>query len=233
MSSYLELCNKFRQQSGITGSDLASVISQTGMNLKIVNWIKDADNEIQNLWEDWKFLDKEVTINTVSGTDEYSLSALSITDLNYWEPQHFYIKPGTANYSKIEPFDYDEWLSSRFRLGVKSSNQPDRVVIKPDDSLVFIDKPDDAYEIWGKYWARPTLMSANASTSSIPIQFENIIMYKAQMFYALYYEDEYMYARAEKLYMDELVKLEANQLPDQRSRTKSANSEEDARITTD
>jgi len=233
-STFLQLCQKFQRMTGITGSEMTSVENQTGIPKKIVDWIPDADNEIQGLWQDWRFLivDKKViTVNSgQDGTsDEYSLTALGVEDiLNRWDPKQFYINPGTANYATLTELKHRDWMGSAARLGVKNSAQPSQFVIRPDNSLVFVDKPNAEYTVWAAYFKSITKMSANGSMSNIPAAFENIIIFKAQMKYAAYYEDDDLYLQAEKDYNMELVKLEAAQLPEQHSRTTAANYDDDS-----
>lgn len=234
MSSFLELCQLFQRKTGITGSEMTAVTNQTGLDSKIVNWISDADNEIQNIWQDWNFLrvdGKVITINSgQDGTgDEYSLSALGITDLVRWDFDNFYINPGAANYAELTKIPHKEWLKSAARLGVKVSAEPTQIVFRPDKSLVFVDKPDAEYTVWGSYFKFITKMSANSDTSNIPTVFENIIIYKAQMFYAQYYEDDDLYNEARMNYDAELVKLESAELPGQHIRTTAANNTDDIR----
>ena len=231
MSTFLQLCQRFHRDTGITGSEMSSVANQVGMNKKIVNWISDSDNEIQNLWQDWKFLrvDGQV-ISIVSGTSSYSLATLAITNLVRWDPEHFHINPGTANYAPLSEMKYSDWLNSAARLGTAVSAQPSRFVIKPDNSLVFIDQPNANYTVWGSYFKSITKMTANADTSNIPAPYEDIIIYRAQIKYAIYYEDDDLYNQATNDYNMALMKLEAAELPEQHIRTTSANVGDDVRI---
>lgn len=234
MSNYLELCQKFQRVTGITGSEIASVVSQTGMNLKILTWIADADIDTQNLWQDWKFLDDyNQIITTAALTDEYTLASLAITDHITWDKKKFFINPGAANYRKLNFMEYDEWLESRERLGVKLNNEPRKFTILPNNSIVFMDRPDDAFTIWARYFIAPTRMSANSDESAIPATYEMVIVHRAKMYYAEFYEHWDMYESAEKDYLKELMKLEAAQLPGQETRTRSANDPEDNRIVTE
>lgn len=227
MSNYLELCQKFQTITGITGSQMATAVGQTGMNLKIATWVADADEKIQKLWTDWKFLQGDAIISLVQGTDEYSLVTLGRTDLIEWKEKEFFINPGTANYAKLTPVPLDEWRQSSERLGVRASGQPSRVVVKADNGLVFIDKPDTTYTVWGGYLKKPTRMAADASTSLIPVAFEMAILHLAKMAYAEYYENWQLYNAVEQVYLNELVALESAQLPEQQARSRSANDPED------
>jgi hypothetical protein len=231
MSNFLTLCQKFQEKTGITGSAIASVVNQTGMNSRIVGWIADAAEDVESLWQDWGFLEGKATITLTSGTDEYSLSAMGITDYISWDKERFYINPGAATYRKLSIFPYEEWLDSRERLGVKTNDEPNKVTIKPDHSLVFMNVPDNTYTVWGRYFITPTRMTVNASTSLIPTTYELIIIRQAQMYYADYYEDPELYNFAEKKYLDLLTRLEAAELPGGHiTRTRAANNPEDNMI---
>ena len=227
MSNYLALCQKFQEKSGITGSEIASVLNQTGMNKRIIGWIADAEENVRNLWQDWKFNEGEKVITTIIGTDEYTLAALGITDHVSWDKDRFYINPETDSYRKLNYVTYQEWLDSGDRLGVKVNEEPNKIVIKPNNSLVLIGVPDDAYTIWARYFLISTRLAANADTSPIPTEYELVIIHRAKMYYAEYYENPDLYSTADKDYLAELVKLEAAQLPEQETRTRAANNPED------
>lgn len=233
MSDYLTLCQKFQEKSGITGSEIPSVLNQTGMNKRIVNWIADSEENVRNLWQDWKFNEGEKVITTAAGIDEYTLATLSITDHVSWDKDRFYINPGTDSYRELDHMSYQEWLDSGDRLGAKVNEEPRKIVIKPDNSLVLIGVPDDVYTIWSRYFLISTRLAADADTSPIPTQYELVIIHRCKMYYAEYYEDPDLYRSAENDYLAELVKLESAQLPDQETRTRSANNPEDNVIITE
>lgn len=227
MSSYLELCQKFARVTGITGAAIPSVTGLTGMNLKIVGWIADADIDIQGEYQDWKFLDILKAFDTVADKDTYSLADLGITDMNSWDVKRFFINPGLANYRKLNEFDYYEWLESRQRLGVKVSKEPTQIVIMSDYSIVLVDKPDEIYTIWGRYFRVPTRMVANEDISAIPTTYEMAILYRAKKYYAEYYEHWDLYKSANTDLEKEMIKLEAQQLTDQKEKARGANDAED------
>jgi hypothetical protein len=232
-STFLALCQKFPVVTGVAGNIPQAVTGQTGILQKIVNWVADADTTIQGLYQNWNFLRTDGQVITLAlGTSEYSLSTLGITDLITWDRKRFVLSPGTAGFVKLKEYDYSEWLDSNDRLGATASNvKPDRVVIKPENSLVFVGPPNDTYTVWASYYSAPTRLAANTDTSPIPTTFENIILYRAKMFYAEYYEDWDLYKSAEKDYEAELVKLEAAQLPGQSVRTNSDYPEDNVIIT--
>lgn len=222
MSTFLELCQKYPKITGITGNIPYAVTNQTGMNEKICIWIADADLLVQRLYHDWNFLRTEVIISITEGTAAYSLTTMGITDLNSWEKDKFILEPGSAAYTVLTEMKYDDWLTSSYRVGASSSDKPSQFVIKPDNSLVFVDTPDDDYTAWANYFKKPTRMAANTDTSDIPVQFEDIILFRAKMSHAEYYEDMALYQSAYKNFRNELTRLEAHSLPDQEPKTAGA-----------
>lgn len=214
MSTYLELCQKLPKMAGITGYVPVTVTSQTGILEKICTWVADADVEIQRHYHDFPFLEKKVVITTSSGTAEYSLSTLGITDLNSWQPNHFVLKPNTTDVSTLSEMKYYDWRTSDARLANEDNDEPTSVIIKPDNTVVFSPTPDATYTSWGWYYKVPTKMTTDSSTSDIPSQFEDVILHLAKKKYAQYYGDTLLMQIAERDYYTELNRLIANQFTD-------------------
>ena len=68
--NYLALCDKLLKETGLSDQGVSSVIGQSGLNKKAVDWINRAWTEIQNL-NDWNFLWKTSSFNTVNGQQNY------------------------------------------------------------------------------------------------------------------------------------------------------------------
>jgi len=221
--NYLQLCQEFRRLTGIAGSGPANVTGQIGINDKIVAWIADADLWIQRKYTDWQFLRSSVDIVTIASKDEYSLSDIGVTDYGRWIVDEFFINPGTANYSQMTEYDYEAWMRSEFRLGVKHENEPDKFVVKPDGGLVFIDVPDGQYTVRASYYRSPRKMTDNVDVSPIPEQFHIAIILRAKMFLGEYHEDGGLYQSAEKDFKEVFSELEAHSLPDWHPKTVGSN----------
>ena len=219
-STYLALCQKYQRDSGIVGSTIVSAETfSTPMEQKICEWIADADEFAQNIYSDWPFLRTEKTITLSSGTDTYTLTDLSITDWATWSHDDFVINPGTDEYGEVSYVPYEEWLKSSERLGVKESSEPSSVTIKPNGTLVFMDKPDSSYTVWSIYFKSPTRLSSNTDTSDIPSRFERIILARTKMYHGEYYGDWELYQSGEKEYNALFTQLEAWAFPDNRLKT--------------
>jgi len=217
MSTFLQLAQQLQRDLGVSGTSVSAVTGQTGMLEKLVNWIADADEFIQSLYWDWKFLWSEYSIATVAGNAAPTVPS----DLGVWDRESFWLNYTLATKKKLQYMDYYEWRDS-LGYGVKTNSKPSYITIKPDNSIILERPPDAAYTLTGEYWKTPTRMTANGDLSAIPAQFHRIIVVQAKLWYAEEEEITTVYQAADKeLNGDErgnlglMDKLKSNQLPGQ------------------
>ena len=134
-TTFLAKCVKFREDVGISGSGPGSVVNQVGILKQIVNWVADADEEIQRLWEDWTFLFvPKVVITATADKQSFTPTELSITNIARWKETKFISKPGTANFKRLKyDMTFDEYLESSIYLAAQESGEPERVIVNPTD----------------------------------------------------------------------------------------------------
>lgn len=223
MSDFLTLVQQLQREVGVAGSPLTTVLNQTGMYSKLVNWTADADIHIQALKTDWKFLWSEYSVSTIIGTAEPATPA----DLNLWDRDSFYLDYTLASNRKLKYLDYKVWRDGLGR-GIQVNHKPSQIVIKPSNQIILHSVPDAVYALTGEYWVKPTKMVDNTDTSAIPVGYERIIIVQAMMWYAVEQEmpDVYKTAQLEmfgdpraKKDIGLLGRLKANQLPGQEGRT--------------
>ncbi len=220
MSTFLQLCQKTARECGVPGGGPASVLTQTGILLKIVGWVADSDELIQNKWADWGFLSAEFSTNTIVGTNEYAAPA----DFGAWDEDSAFLDYSTDDYSQLTIIPYKEWRSF-YRPGNNSNEKPGFFTINQSNSLILEPKPDAIYSLTADYWTKAVKMTANADTSKIPAQYERAIISRAKIFYAEDQEAEYMRGTASAEYADILRRLEAAQLPGQGNNTRAEGEE--------
>ena len=218
MSTYLELCQKVRQEVGVTGTGPTAVTSQTGMLQKIVNWVADADVEIQSRWFDWRFLWKQFSDSTIVGTKDVSAPS----DLGTWDEDSFYLDYTASTYRKMAVMDYRSWRDN-YRNGTKTNAKPGWIIVRPDDAIILEPPPDAVYTLTADYWKAPTRMSANTSTTPIPTNYERIIVARAKIYYAEHENAPEVLIGATTEYNDLLDKMEAKYLDGQKSRRLARN----------
>ena len=207
-SSYLQLCNDVIRECAISGGDISAVTSQTGLRNKVVEWVAEADMHIQKLYRDWNFLHTSHSDTTITGNKDY----VKPTDLGHWDTSSFFLDYTSDDYVHLDEMDYIVWRNE-YGLGTQTNDKPAWVIIKPNKDLILHSPPDAAYTLTADYWQLPTRLSANTDTSSIPEQFEKIIVYRAMMFYAQHEEAGEFLQYANQEYQQALLELKANEAP--------------------
>ena len=207
-STYLELCNKLVQDAGITGGDLSSVTSQSGIRKKVVTWIRDADLQIQKLHRDWNFLYTEYTVATIASTKDY----VKPSGMGMWDTASFCLNYTSSSPTDLGTMDYREWRDN-YGKGTQTETTPSDVIIKPNKDLILYPTPDTVYTLTADYYALPTALAANTDNSAIPEQYEDVIIYKAKMMFAMHEEAQDLFKSAQYEYEKALDNLIANEAP--------------------
>jgi len=205
--TFLELCQRTRQECGIQGEGPSAVTSQKGLLKRVVDWVADADNLVQSLHPDWNFLWKEFTENTVAGLD----TIVKPSDLGLWDRESFAIDRGTVDGKPIPSITYGEWRKIN---NSKSQQTPSLICVLPNGNLSFTYPPDDVYSFYGTYWASPTALTTSDQESAIPTRFQRIIIARAKMWFFEDIESFDQKTLAENEYLLELSLLEKAEMPD-------------------
>jgi hypothetical protein len=187
--SFLTLVNDLWREVGAAGSGVTTTVSQTGEALRLVNWVHDAELDIQNLWVDWKWLRKTLSCYTPAGTNTgivtTSGGAISAqpADLGEWDYKTFTILPQGSTY--YVPLRVQEWQEVRHEVfDTTDQAQPWRVIVMPDNTLRWDLTPDQSYQIQVEYRSQPYDLKADADVSNIPARFANrLIVEFARMKY--------------------------------------------------
>lgn len=216
--TYLELCQKLRQECGIQGSGPTSVTGNSGLQAKLVNWIADANDEICAMWFDWAFLWTELEETTVADSEEITKPS----DLGVYDRDSFYLDYSTDDYQKLTEIDYAAWRRV-YRQGTKTSDMPSFFAIAPNRNIILEPPPDDEYTLTAHYWKTATRLSANADNTLVPTRFQRIIIARAKMYFAEHENAPEVLQGAMMEYNSLLMNLEASQLPGMAPRRVSSN----------
>lgn len=206
MSTFLQQVQALHRECGCAGTAPAAVTGQAGQNLRLVNWIIEADYIIQTLYVDWKFLWKASSGLTTTAT---VATLAKPSDLNYWDFETFRLA-GDA----IEVVEYHE---IKDEILDTSQTQPSRIIVMPDSSLKFEPVPDDTYTVSADYYQVPTKLAANADESAIPAEFELCVLGRAMMLYANYEGAPEIKTQGMELYVEHLARLENHELPNKQN----------------
>jgi len=203
--TFLELCSKTRQECGIQGSGPSSVVSQTGILKRVVDWVADADTYIQGLHQDWDFLWAEFNTNTVIDSDSIAKPA----DHVLWDTESFSLLRGDSDGINLGTIPYKEW---RYVVDEKTSTKPNSLCILPNNNLAFRQPADGTYDFYATYWKFNDPMSVNADEPPYAARYQRAIIVKAKMWYFADTESNSLYQEAEKEFMEIIEQMEAQYL---------------------
>lgn len=180
--SFLTLVQDLFREVGASGNAPSTTVGQTGEALRLVNYIHDAELEIQNLWVDWKWIRKTLTCFTGLAGDRTGIyttqgGAISAfpTDLADWDYKTFQIQPiGSTQWQQFPTVEWQEVRRTVF--DTTDYNQPWRAIVMPDNTLRFDLIPDQSYPLYMEYRAVPYDLKNDADVSNIPARFANRII---------------------------------------------------------
>ncbi len=207
--NYLALCDTLIKEVGLEESGVSSVVSQTGIKKKVVDWVSRAWVEIQNK-RNWNFLWEEGSFNTVIGQQSYhpvSNLALSPT-LRSWDSAS--LIHSISGESKFY-LQYVPW--ERFDNTLSGSGTPTEFTIKPDSSLKFNAAPSVIGTVNFEYTRVPQVLAANTDVPILPTHHHEVIFYQAMMYLAAEQDAPEMYQDASMQLRTRLASLAAETLP--------------------
>lgn len=219
--TFLQLCQRVARESGtISGSALpASVVSQSGRLLKVVDWTAQAWVDIQNMSESWKFLRKELPSGcvTVAGTARYTGASFSIDTLAKWvhakDTFTVYLQStGVADESRLDPISWADWRRL-YGMGSQTQGKPRHYAISDDNELCLGPIPDAVYVVNGLYVRTPQVLEANDDEPLLPERFEMVIVWEAVELLAGHDEGAFQVGHAKSQKAKLMTALQRDQLP--------------------
>jgi hypothetical protein len=201
VSTFLELCKDVRRECGIAGTGPASVTGQLGELERVVAWTKNAWVELQNRSQSWLWMRSPFTFDTAAGTDTYAYGVVTdsrlaalITRFSRWWPLNsdgysnvlaYLTATGVADQQYLS---YLDWNSFRhlYKRGAQTNNRPVHFTIDPQQQLILGPKPNAIYTVTGEYQQSAQILAADTDIPEMPVQFHQLIVYKAMTKYAGY-----------------------------------------------
>ncbi len=193
--NFLTLCQRTREKAGVAGSGPVSTVAQIGEIARVVNYVREAYEELQNKHRG-SFLRRDFAFTTVIGQGVYTKSVVSGTST--WLQDSFQCYKAIADETWL---DYVPWESFRelYLRGLQRTQpgRPIKFTIAPDYGLRFWPVPDDVYTINGEQYRTNHEF---ASDTDVPLfdQFHWIIVYSALEKYAQYVGDPAVYSGSER-----------------------------------
>ena len=222
--NFLQLCQRVRQECGISGTGPTSVLNQTGENKRIVDWVSSAYEDLQLKRSNWYWMRGTFVFNTTVGKADYTaieagifelVDSVQISNFAQWDQETIRLWKTTdseTNAMFIPYIAYQDYLMSRM-TPADNANRPSSFTVMPNLSLQLAPKPDQIYTVKGDYFKIPHVLKTTLEVPALPSQFHMAIVYRAMMMYARFEAAGEIYADAEMNYKRLVNRIEANQLP--------------------
>jgi hypothetical protein len=202
--NYLELVQAVHRESASGGTAPPSLTGLRGENLRLSEWVKQADLLIQELYVDWNF--------------RWATSSIALLASNYLYPPLVDIGEFDRDTFRIdgEIVQAVNYLDAKKVERETTEGSPYQVVIMPDGTLRFDPTPAEAATFTFDYWTMPVSLVDADDISVIPERFHLAIVGKALMLYAEYENAPEIMQKGTIMFGEWLNKLQSNQLPGDR-----------------
>lgn len=200
--TFLELVNLLRAECSVSGSAVPAVTGQIGEFGRLVRWIQQAYEDVQNQNFDWNFLKKNSTFTTVASINVIPAPS----DLNIWDIERIY----DADRNQMEVIQYADL---DYMIDETITGKPQFFVLKNDNTLMAYPKPDDAYLYYYNYYRKPFELLADNDTPAFPSQFHRIIVARAMIYYGNYESAPEIKTQGSEIFQTLMRRLIANQTP--------------------
>lgn len=207
--TYLELCKRVHQRSGMSGAGPTSVTAQSPTLTKLIGWVQDADIDIQSLHDDFKFLWARTASTLTMGKNIYIPGDFSL------------VRPKQLNLVRVDNhpahiMDWDQWTLQIEPLtdgGYINSGTATIMTIDPAGSYLFYPTPDKDYPVVFDYYKKPIRLVSDTDVSPIPDEYQDVIVQKALMYYATFESDLDLYQLANAQFEEKYSLLCSSELP--------------------
>lgn len=218
------MCSEFGLSGG---SGPSSVVNQSGEFARVVNWIADACQDIDNKWEDWRYLWNRYTGTLSASESTPSAITQSGVIVRRWKTKSLKYRianPLASTWSRVSYMDFQDF-EDVIDPDTAIAGAPTYWTVMPDNSIQF-DKPaDQDYDLKGEFYRSPPVLANNNDTPLMPPDYHRIIIVRALMYYANREDAPELINASISEFPDILEKLESSQLDAFRWR-RAANSDE-------
>ena len=184
MATFLELAQETRALSGVGGTGPTDVTSATGIEGRIVNYVKNAWIDIQAHPKKWKWMwghylapnPGGAPLQTILNTREYMLTDVKNVRVNSFKS--YLTATGTSDRQRMR---WQPWANFEAATGVvdETAHRPIRASRDPAGTLHLYPKPNDVYSIEFEYFKRAQVLSANSDVPEMPTDYHQLIVYEA------------------------------------------------------
>lgn len=214
--TYLELCKDLVSLLGIAGgTGPTTVANQTGELANVVRWIRNAELNICNAWEDWRFLWVRYAEQIAQGSAVLPSPSIPLgVRVRRWDTDTLKIRSLAPLETTWQNVNYMPRLQfeSSYDPDVADAGAPQVFTVLPDNSIQ-LDRPAETlYEVKGSFYRSPEPLAGDSQVSLIPVEYHRIIVVRAAVMYGDREDAPEVINGAEAEYIEILDKLEGSQL---------------------
>lgn len=214
--TFLEICQRVRQEVGANGNGPSTVLSQSGEYKRIVDWVRTADEDVQRRYNEWKFMRGDFNITTVADDGAYlsTETDIPLTHFRDWRWATFKIRRADATASsdiELPYIEYQNYLD--INIGSTSTSQPSCFTVGNDMQVLLWPVPNAAYIITGEYQKSVSRMFADDDTPPYPAEYHMLAAYGAMKKYARFTGASEIFQDAQAEYTRMLHEMARTQLP--------------------
>lgn len=182
MATFLELAQECRSLSGINGTGPTDVTTAVGIELKIVNYVKHAWNDIQAHPKRWKWMWGDYLpvggnpLQTIATNSDYVLT--DVDEILVKTFRSYLTASGVSDRQRMTYSDYEKFQRS-FGIVSGTDNRPIRSTRLPTGNLRLYPTPNDIYSIEFEFIKTPQILAANDDVPEMPVRFHELIVYEA------------------------------------------------------
>lgn len=217
----LQLAQAVKRESGLSGGGPASVVTATGDDARIFQWVNWAHRDICLMHESWLFRRGSGLAETAAMTLPHDLASpgFGLSDFADWKPANGEYKPsawrvtdGQQNEQALTFLTWDEFRKM-FVLGVHTAGPVQYWSIDPSGLLHVGPTPDAAHKVRADYIKDVVDMTVDTDTPMIPTRFHNLIVWRALAEYGGFDAASEVFTRADRNYAMGMSALLQAQLP--------------------
>ncbi len=212
--NFLQLCQWVSQESGLGTSGPSAIANATGMDKKVISWVRQAYLEIQTKRSYWNFLkvDRSFSIGVPGDRSIPFSSKTALSDLKEIEYDSVVIDDGVSKYP-VRYVPAQKWLPWARLVKNWTSGNPGRFSVLPGDILTFDQAPNAPLTVELSGW---TVAHELVQATDEPIfhkDYHLTIGYWALVHYAAHDEAATVSVDAKDNLFKEMAKLEHRYLP--------------------
>lgn len=191
MRTFLQICQDAWEETGMSGAGPSNVETATGIEKRMVGWVRQAWIDIQQFRSDWPWMYKAFAFNTSADKQTYPISELNLTDVERWNFQGASIyktADGVAGEQDIGSTTYNKWWMTE-RKGLQIPAQPGCLFTDPVTGALMVHPvPDDEYTVTLRYYKAPQRLAVNMDIPLLPTNqaWQEIIKWRALYLYAFH-----------------------------------------------